>query len=217
MKNVLKLFIAVLGISFTSSLYAQTFGIKGGLNSAKIILKENEEDLSEDFDPLLGFHAGLTAEFPINNLFSFQTGALLSTKGMKFEELNSVVDITSKMNLLYLDIPLHLKANFGSSEGLNIYALAGPYVGIGLVGKIKTEGKFMDEEYSNVDDIKFGSNEEDDLKRLDYGVSVGAGIELKKITIGATYNLGLANLATDTNNGEKVNHRVFQISLGYKF
>lgn len=211
MKNILKLFVTVLGISFTSSLYAQTFGIKGGLNSSNIIFKENDKDLSDNFDPLLGFHAGLTAEFPINNLFSFQTGALLSTKGMKFEELNRVEDVTSKMNLLYLDIPLHLKANFGSSEDLNIYALAGPYIGIGIVGKIKTEGKSMD------DVIKFGSNEEDDLKRLDYGVSVGAGIELKKITIGATYNLGLANLVTDTNNGEKVNHRVFQISLGYKF
>ena len=33
-----------------------------------------------------GFHVGLTAEFPLNEMLSFEPAVLLSTKGYKYSE-----------------------------------------------------------------------------------------------------------------------------------
>lgn len=218
MKNLLKLFVVILAISATSTLQAQEIGIKGGANFANILVKDNDETYSDDFKSLLGFHAGVTVDFPFTDMLAFQTGALLSGKGFKVEDEDKDYDIAIKhtTSIMYIDVPLHLKATFGSDD-LKIFALAGPYIGIGLSGKAKSEITFAGETEKDEEDLKFGSTEEDDLKRLDYGVSVGAGIEINQITIGATYNLGLANLAPVSENGYKINNRVFQISVGYKF
>lgn len=207
--------VAILGISIASGIQAQTLGVKGGLNFANVLSKDNQETYSKDFKSLLGFHAGLTLDFPLSDMVSFQTGAILNTKGFKFESLQSLGKISVSANLLYVDVPLHLKATFGSND-LKIFALAGPYIGWGLSGKAKTEVTIAGVTDKSEEDVKFGSDKTDDLKRLDYGVSVGAGIELNRVTIGATYNLGLANLSVDTSNGNKHNNRVLQISLGYK-
>ncbi|MCZ2102642.1 MAG: PorT family protein [Chitinophagales bacterium] len=217
MKNLLKLFVVILAISATSTLQAQEIGIKGGVNFANILAKDNDETYSDDFKSLLGFHAGVTVDFPFTDMLAFQTGALLSQKGYKFEESEGGFFIKNKTTINYVDIPLHLKASFGVG-GLNIYALAGPYVGIGLSGKSKYEYNFGGQTEKEEEDISFGSGDDDDIKRLDYGLSVGAGVEINnQVSLGATYNLGLANLSNYTDNGSKINNRVFQISVGYKF
>jgi hypothetical protein len=215
MKTYLRMLVAILGISLASGIQAQSVGVKGGLNFANVLSKDDKETYSKDFKSLLGFHAGLTVDFPLSDMVSFQTGAILNTKGFKFENSQTASKISGSANLLYVDIPLHLKATFGSND-LKIFALAGPYVGWGLSGKTKTEVTIAGVTNKDEKDVKFGSAKDDDLKRLDYGVSIGAGIELNRVTIGATYNLGLANLAVDTSNGYKDNNRVLQISLGYK-
>ena len=218
MKNILKLFVAILAISATSSLNAQQFGIKGGVNLANLLAKNDTDGTySEDFKSLLGFHAGVTVDFPINDLLSFQTGALLSQKGYKIEEEDKVLGAALKASssIMYVDIPLHLKASFGVG-GLKVYGLAGPYIGIGLSGKDKTELTIAGQTTKKEEDITFGS-EKEDVKRLDYGLSVGAGIEINHITLGATYNLGLASVSNITEDSNKVNTRVFQVSVGYKF
>jgi len=63
----------------------------------------------------------------------------------------------------------------------------------------------------------WGSGEYDFLKRLDFGLTGGAGIEINFIQIDLSYGLGLANISSYTNDGDKINNRVLGIFLGYKF
>ena len=113
MENLTK----ILMISFLTLLFyqanAQTFEIKGGLNLANMLDKINEETLSTDYSMNPGFHFGLTADFPLNDYLSFEPGLLYTTKGFKFEGF----DVTSKVNLNYLDIPLSVKASHDLGRG----------------------------------------------------------------------------------------------------
>lgn len=204
-----------------SKAHAQTYGIRAGLNLATILAKDDEENYSENFKMKPGFHFGPTAEFPISDMFSFETGLLLSMKGFKSSETQTIfgetVKYEAKMTLFYLDVPLTAKATYDLGKA-KVYGTFGPYLGIGLVGKTKTKFTSMGETESDTYDMKWGSDEEeDDLKRLDFGLTVGAGVEIKSILIGLSYGLGLANISSYTDEGQKLSNRVLAISVGYKF
>ena len=69
--------------------------------------------------------------------------------------------IEFKCPIQYFEIPLNLIYKYDFS-GPSIFVNVGPYIGIGLSGKVKT----ADEEV----DIEFGSDD-DELKRVDTGVN----------------------------------------------
>lgn len=221
MKNLVKLLVVVIAFTMTTEIFAQNFGIKGGLNLSNMLVKDDDDTYSDDFKMKPGFHIGATAEFPLTGIFSFETGLLLSTKGSKMSEEETFMGETykyeSKLTLFYLDIPLSAKASFDLG-GTKIYGVFGPYLSYGLSGKSKYEETFDGETESDEEDIKWGSDEdESDLKRLDFGLTMGAGVEINSIQIGLSYALGLANISPYTDGGSKINNRVLGLSVGYKF
>jgi len=195
------------------------FGIIGGFNLSNLLIKDNDGTNSNDFKYKPGFHVGVTAEFPISKSVAFETGLLFSTKGFisNFKGTDNGVIFESKgsLNLLYLDIPLTSKAyyNIGASK---IYGVFGPYIGIGLSGKSKSEAIVNGVTQSDEQDINWGSGNSNELKRLDYGLTVGAGMELNSFLIGLSYNLGLANISSTTDYGQKIKNKVLGLSIGYK-
>ena len=221
MKNLIKIFVLVFVLTMTAESFAQSFGVKAGLNLSNMLMKDDDNTYSDDYKMNPGFHFGPTIQFPITEMFSFETGLLLSTKGYKHSEKDGFAGEKQKqegkLNLYYLDIPLTAKASFDMG-GVKIYGVFGPYLGMGISGKSKIEITENGETETEEHDVNFGSDEaEDDLKGLDYGLTTGAGIELKSIAIGITYNLGLANISINTGGGFKINNRVLGISVGYKF
>ena len=221
MKNLVKLFLIVIAIVMaTDKLFSQEFGIKAGFNSSNMHIVNNRLFFTDDSNMKTGFHIGATAEFPLTEIFSLETGLLLSTKGFIFRnqlnELNIGFNYESKVNLstLYLDIPVTAKAS-SYIGGTKIYFVFGPYVGIGLSGTIKG-GEIVDgvtTSYEN--DIEWGSDIDSDFKRMDFGLIIGTGVELNSIQIGLNYSLGLANIFPQ--NNVKFRNRVLGISVGYKF
>jgi opacity protein-like surface antigen len=217
MKNLKKMLIVVVAIVTVSQSYAQIFGVKAGLNLSNMLDKDDVETYSKDFKMKPGFHVGATAEFPINEMFSFETGLLLSTKGYKYSQKETDFESKETLNLLYVDIPLTAKAYYVVG-GTKIYGAVGPYIGMGLSGKAKTVETGMGEKASNSETVKWGSNADNDIfKRLDFGLTVGAGVEINSIQFGFSYGLGLANISPSTDGGAKISNRVFAISVGYKF
>lgn len=220
MKNSMKLLIVVVVFAMATESFAQTFGVKAGLNLSNILMKDDDETYSTDFKMQPGFNVGGTVEFPLNEMFSFETALLFLTKGYKYSDSGSDYgyewEEKESANLYYIDIPLTAKASFDVGS-VKIYGAAGPYIGIGLSGKSKYEYTFDGDTESESEAVEWGSGEDDHLKRLDFGLTVGAGVEIKAIQIGVTYGFGLANIAADTEDGYKVSNRVLGISVGYKF
>ncbi len=209
MKNFTKLVIVVIALIMTTNAsFAQNFGIKAGLNLATMLMKDDDYTYSDDLDMKLGFHLGVTAEFPISEMISFETGLLLTQKGYKFKInwFGETWDYT--FNLNYLEVPLMAKVTYDLG-GAILYGQFGPYVGFGLTGKYK----FDDEE----EDVEWGSGVDDDIKRLDFGLNAGIGLQVNNITIGASYGLGLMNVSPDDEDGFKANNRVIGFSVGYRF
>ncbi len=214
MKNFLKLFAAILVLTMATESFAQNFGVKAGLNLSNMVIKDNDNS-EDDLKMNLGFNIGATAEFPINDMFAFETGLMLNTKGFRISEEEEGVEYKAKYNIFYLDIPLTAKVGFDAG-GNKAFVIAGPYVGFALSGKYKSEFSSDGESLSDSQSVEFGSDE-DQQKRLDYGLLIGAGAEFGQISVGANYGLGLASMSNDSENGYKESHRVISISVGYKF
>lgn len=221
MKKLINLSILAFLIVMASESFAQTFGVRGGLNLSNMLIKDDVETYSNEFEMNPGFHLGVTADFPISDVISFETGLLLSTKGFKISEKETIMgetyEIKNKLNLFYLDIPLTAKAMFDVG-GAKIYGTFGPYIGVGLSGKSKFEMTFNGETESDEETIEWGSDEnESDIKRFDFGLTAGAGVAINNIQLGLSYGLGLANISPTKDGGTKINNRVLGISVGYTF
>jgi len=196
-KLIIFIAVAVL-FTYSADSFAQTFGVRGGLNMSNMLLKSDEN--TADTKAKVGFHIGGTAEFEITDMFSFETGLFLMTMGYKYE----VLSVDYKTNLLYLNIPITAKARY-ELDNFSLYGLFGPYIGLGLSGK------------NNSVDIEWGSGDSDNLKRFDFGWTIGAGVEYEAFMAGLSYNLGLANIMAQTEGGYKAKNRAFLISVGYRF
>lgn len=201
---------------------SQTLGVKAGLNLSTMHVKYSVSD-GENHQLNPGFHIGPTLEMPINKTLSIETGLLLSTKGFKIERehdyLNENIKQNEKLNLIYLDIPIIAKLSFDVGNQ-QIYGILGPYLSTGLTGSYNTEIEINGTQETHELDVNFGSNKDDgDLKRFDYGLIAGIGINLNSIQVEVNYSLGLAdvNVFKYLNNATKATSRVIVISVAYKF
>ena len=120
------------------------------------------------------------------------------------DETEELVTWTETFN--YLEIPLNLAYLFPINDKSDFFIQAGPFLGYALSGK--------EEIGSESESIDF---EESMLKRFDYGVGFGAGVQFGSIVASLNYQLGLANLNDDPDYDATFKNKVFQISLAYMF
>jgi hypothetical protein len=182
-----------------------------------MLYKDDDETYSEDFSSKVGFHFGPIVGFTFTDWIGLQTGTILSTKGFKWvEEPNDYEKYSLTLNSLYLEIPVFVKFIIPAG-GINILADVGPCLGIGMGGKWTDEYTYEGDTDSDTEKIDWGSGDNDDLKRMDLGLHVGAGVQIKFIIIGVHYNLGLMNVSPFTENGAKIANRTFGFSVGMLF
>lgn len=129
------------------------------------------------------------------------------------------INLTSKYNLNYIDIPLNFRFSTEVGPGkLNV--LVGPKFGIGLSGNWKgvVKSSFMGQTFSeNIDQkVTFGSNDTC-TKTLDIGVGFGLGYEIEKFHFQAMYTLGLTNNVNNPTKSEKTTQNMIAFSVGYRF
>lgn len=225
MKKKLTPLILGLLLGWLPALNAQEYGVKAGLNLAKFWSKEYISLYHGEFLTMPGFHAGFTLEMQTSEIFSFETGLILSAKGTNYERESqfyyghggtSYYKTEKSVNLYYLEIPALIKIT-GNLGTLQIFATAGPYIGIGVSGKYKyvdnNNGQLTMDEF----DVTWSFNSEDGhFKRFDTGLSFGGGIGYKDASLGASYGLGLMNITAHSLFGSRADNRVISISLGYR-
>ena len=218
MKHLIRLLAVTLSIAITQSISAQSFGVIGGLNLSKMLLKDMYENYSSEASMKTGFHAGVTMDVPLSNVFSVDAMLLIESKGYLYKESAFGFSTESRINTLYLDLPIRLKGRYHINEDIAVYGAAGPYVGFGLSGKFRSEITFNGDTEVDEEDIEWGNDpDEDDLKRFDFGLSFGAGVEYSAFMLGVSYDLGLTNISAYTEDDAMVKTRVLRISLGYRF
>ena len=213
MKNLMKPLIVFIMFLIASESFAQTFGINAGYNLSNLIDKEppytgNQYRGVDEYKMKPGFNAGVTVEFPTKDWFSIDMGLILSTKGCKTSQKGVTFNFKGTWNLVFIDIPLTAKKYFNAGCA-KIFGAFGPYIGIGLGGKWNTI------ETNNSGTRSFSSNAFDNLNKLDFGLTAGAGVSIYSFQIGLSYGFGLSNISSYS--PVIIRNSVLGISLGYIF
>lgn len=219
-----------LGILIVSLLTVSVQGqvLKGGLNFANITTT-NDGDI-DDANMLTSFHVGLTGDWKLLPMLHLQPGILFTGKGSKtqFGEPSDANYSKATTNPYYIEVPVNLV--FKTPTGpVRFFIGAGPYLAVGVAGKLENEGKVLGIAYSNEVDIEWSDDDPTTLdyeegagygimKRFDYGANILAGVELTKLVLGINYGHGLAKLQSGSNSSadDENKHRVFSVSLGIK-
>ena len=223
-----KLVIAVLSLCAFTTAKSQIY-VQGGLNLANIT--ETKSGQTQDNKMLTTFNAGILGRTNSTEAIALETGLLIQGRGAKANTyLNTSTDdnyVKAKFNPLYLELPVNLILRLPMESKNNIFFNAGPYIAMGIGGKSTIDTKFLGSETHSTSNIKFNNDDPstteqegasyDRLKRFDYGVNVGAGLDVGKLLLKVNYGFGLAKInSTETNNSsdDKNKYRTISISLG---
>ncbi len=148
------------------------FGIIGGITSSSSTLK------NVDAKSLFLYHAGLTAELPIGLGFAIQPSLEYQVKGVAADKIgdSSVNDVVNGFEAKagFIEVPVQIQ--WGPDlVAFRPYAFAEPFVGYRIGGKASSDGKYDWSAFTN------------DLKKIEYGLGVGAGIDIWKLQVSAKY------------------------------
>lgn len=220
MKTITKFFLFFIILTSSSLINAQSIAVKGGLSISNMLIEMDNESLDPDFLARIGYHFGASVDFPLNDFLSVEPGLLFETKGCEYKY--DIVGVNRKytLNLNYISIPIKLNASYEINKTVKVFGGIGPYVGFGFGGEIEESAiaSTLNGEYLIVEDISWGSDEDvDDFKTLDVGMSVCAGLELESIFFMVSYDLGLVDITSYSENSDLTKNRVFKVSVGYKF
>ena len=215
MKKITKFFLFTIICFWSVNSFAQTFGVRGGLSMANIMIEDWDSDYgNKKINP--GFHFGLTVDFPLSDALSFESGLYFSVKGVRITDEDGDDKYVMSINSNYIDVPIMIKFSKEINEGLKVYGTAGPYIGYALSGKEKYKETYDGDTSTETEKIKFGNDEdENDFKALDYGLSIGGGVDIGVIQVGVYFDLGLANFSF--NDAEQLKNRVLKFSVAYTF
>lgn len=197
MKNSIKHFIGlfVMLLGFASN--AQ-FGVSGGLGASDLSVRDN--------DDIGTIYAGFS--FQMGGSFEAELGDIVSlVPGLRFT-YNSAKDIDlDKIKAMYLNVPLDVKVYFVDLEGTRIYALGGAYFGYLLSAKFNTTR------------LTIGNTNNDDVRPLDGGARIGAGVQLfDALNLDIAVDIGIVNIDGGEHlNGYRELNRGFRLTATYQF
>ena len=208
MKKVL--FIALMAI-FAVNASAQdiAFSVNAGVGMANFY-----GDGTDESDAKFAYKVGVGMEVPFTEMWSLQTGLNFVSKGAK-GDLEGVAD--TKINALYLELPVMAGVRFAAGNDFNVLLKAGPYLAYGVGGKIKTEattGADIIDDNAKGEVDTFGDNT---MKRFDAGLGCGVSFEFSEFVIGLDGHFGLTNIAQKSGDGFSPKNISAFLTLGYRF
>ena len=198
----------------TTSILAQNpspnlnLGVKGGLNISTV----GGDDI-EERDSRTSFNAGLFAEVPLTDRFSFQPEVLYSGQGFDIMEIDqdNIFDTNENIEyqLDYIQFPLMAKAYL--IKGL--YVEAGPQFGFKINEEIDTA--------PNSDGGDTPIDPDDSyVKDVDFSGALGVGYKFDNgFFLSARYTHGFSSIFKEDTIFEDVDARnsVWQFGLGFSF
>jgi hypothetical protein len=204
MKKYLKSAMVIsLVVVFTSTDAQIKTGYVFGLNLSTITLKS--EVVSSNPDTPAGIHFGEFFEIPLKRNFSLQPAFIFSAKGSNY----TIDTVEYSISPIYIEVPLNAVYSIGS-DVVKVSLYTGPYFAFGMGGyKIVSGGELKR--------IRFGSDENHDLRFFDFGLNFGAGINIKGMMISAQYGIGMTNLSPVKSPVSEMKNKVIGISISSLF
>lgn len=191
------------------------FGPRVGMNMSKILIK----DLSSEHSYItknvtnVGYQIGATAELEIFKFMYLGTTISLFKTGTNYKTNWS----TMKENFTNIKVPIHFgyKLPLGN---VSLFGNIGPYVSVAMFGKTRyvypEEEEWEEGQPDSTYEMEFGE-ETSYYKRLDAGISVGAGADFKQWQTRINYSFGLRDVTTENWDDVYAVTSVLNVSLAY--
>ncbi len=182
-------------------------GPKVGMNLSRI--SNWEEFVGVTNTNRLGYQIGAIGELGFTRKFSVNGELMFLTKGHKQNFENGY----STFNVPYLGIPLLAKYAFPLFGLSKVYVKGGTFTNIRTGGTLKSVSVDYDEYEMPL--------ESEHWRRVDWGLSIGAGAEYRAKEgiwgLDLRYDHGFVNAHVDFDNSVKHWNRTFAISATYKY
>ncbi len=164
---------AIAALAFGVNMSAQHFtdsrlGITGGVTSSSTKIKEvTTKNISM-------YHVGLTLEVPVGGGFAIQPEVLYQIKGLSLdkwgESTSEQISKGFQTKVGFVEVPVQIQ--WGPDLlAFRPYAFVEPFVGFQVSAKGKGEALTLNEH----------------LQKMEYGLSLGAGIEIGHLQLSAKY------------------------------
>ena len=213
MKKIYTFALVALTTLCTTSLFAQSpikFGIDAGVNLSNSSLDAGDLDKKAK----VGFQVGVVVEYELTPDFFLQSGLSFTTKGSKIEDKSLGVTQSLSINQMYLQLPVYAAYKIEVTPTTKIVFNAGPYLAYGIGGKISWKNQVIGGDAIISGTTKYDTFGDDWLKRFDFGLGGGVGVEFSQIVVGLKYELGLSNI----NRSESAyRNRNASLTVGYRF
>ena len=198
--------VLILGLGMTSPAQGQVaIGAKGGINVANIQIEgDGIDELTNSRTGVLA--AGVIA-YAVRPWLTLQLEGRYSQKGTTQPQGDG---IDALLRLSYAEVPFTARLVLPTAAIVRPYVYAGGFASIELACALIAEGAGVS--------VDIGCSEEQDRKKSDYGVVLGAGSDFAvgpgAVTLDVEYALGLLNLAQSP--GATAYHRVLSVAAGFK-
>ena len=191
---------AVLAGLLTSTARADAqVGVVAGVAQSTIALgtPSGSPELTET-QRRTGLTAGLSLLFPTNRAGGWQVEALFVEKGAEH-----LLRRDDALRLTYVEIPVLMHLDVLRRRRNGVFLLAGPSLAFTLRASYEHDGVR--------EDIK------DDVRQVDVGLHVGAGVEIGQITFDARYVWGGRTVFHDGDLDGTFKNRTFTLMAGMRF
>ncbi len=204
-------------------------GITGGLNLSSLSIAQPDVPNSR---LLPGGYIGISTTYNISNRISLQSGLSLTAKGGIISGDSSIgfpfVRPANRFrkNILksrqtYLQLPIYALYRININNEIKVLINAGPYFAYGIIGTTRLNANILHGDAIYEDEFKEKTFAARGLKKFDFGLGAGVGIELKEVVLGVNYEYGTKNIGPKGevyypfyNTGYK--NRNILLSLQYK-
>ena len=196
-KTVIVLVMAVL---FQGLTYAQLkLGIKAGANISNLS-GNTTQSLINDIKGANSYQLGVLAKLNMGKFVSLQPEVLLSMKGAELANDGSDPDLNTLSGLIgedipntlhlkttYLEVPLNIQAGISLGSLARVYGQVSPYVSYLIADDVDGSEDF----YAAYKEFLSNYDSAHPLNSFDYGIGVGAGVELLFLQLSVKYDFGL--------------------------
>jgi len=179
----------------------------------------------------MGFQGGFFGSYNFNKILGVQAEIIFDRKGEKLTytgtDHGDIYTGTMITSVTYMTIPILFKGGYDFGR-FQVYGIFGPYIGIGLAGKLKyTENGTSIERSMKFTKYNDATAADDDspmehANRLDAGLTIGVqpGFKLGPgiLILDLRYNFGLIDVQNYTPHADNYyarDTRSFGLSLGY--
>ncbi len=233
-----KVLISLAALCLMVALPAQAqikFGIKAGANISS--LSGDKNAMIDEIKNAANYHAGLLVQYNIGN-FAIQPEVLLSTQGAELvndgtsEALNFYSAVTGEsvpntftLKTTYLEVPVNLQYGINVGGMARVYVQAGPYASLLLADEMEGTESFYEKYKEYAGELSQDGGIAQFVNKFDYGVGVGAGIEVLFMQLSVKYDFSLAEFQeitskignVDMNLMSGLKNRNLNISLAFMF